>query len=56
VEKEIVNANGTWQSILKWGKNEGLDDDQQKAFEILAATYVLTFSDEAIIDTMNLET
>jgi hypothetical protein len=56
VVKEIVNANGTWQSILKWGKNGGLDDDQQTAFEILAATYVLTFSDEATIDTTNSET
>jgi hypothetical protein len=33
-----------------------LDDDQQMAFEILAATYVLTFSDEAIIDTTDSET
>jgi hypothetical protein len=56
VEKESINANGTWQSILRWGKNEVLDDDQQAAFEILAATYVLTFSDEAIIDTTNSET
>jgi len=55
-EKEIVNANGTWQSILKWGQNERLDDDQQTAFEILAATYVLSFSDEAIIDAMSSET
>jgi hypothetical protein len=28
VEKGIIIANGTWQSILKWVKNEGLDDDQ----------------------------
>jgi hypothetical protein len=56
VEKEIINPNGTWQSIQKWGKNEELHDDQQTAFEILAATYVLTFSDEAIIDTTNSET
>jgi hypothetical protein len=56
VEKEIINGNGTWQSIQRRGENEVLDDDQQTAFEILAATYVLTFSDEAIIDTTNLET
>jgi hypothetical protein len=49
VEKEIISANGTWQSIQKWGENEMLDDDQQMAFEILAATYILTFSDEAIM-------
>jgi hypothetical protein len=51
VEKEIISANGTWQSIQKWGENDVLDDDQQIAFEMLAATYVLTFSDEAIINT-----
>jgi hypothetical protein len=50
MEKENINANGTWQSMLKWGENEGLDDDQQTAFERLASTYALTFSDEAIIN------
>jgi hypothetical protein len=55
VEKDLIDATGTWQSILKWGENEGLDDDQQTAFEILAATYVLTFCDEASIGTKNLE-
>jgi hypothetical protein len=33
-----------------------LGNDQQTAFEILAATYVLTFSDEAKIATTNSET
>jgi hypothetical protein len=56
VEKEIISANRTWQSIQKWGENEVLDDDQQTAFERLGATYVLTFSDEAIINTTDLET
>jgi hypothetical protein len=28
----MINANGTCQSILKWGKNEGLGEDQQTAF------------------------
>jgi hypothetical protein len=54
VEKGIINANGTWQSILNWGKNEGLDDDQQTAFEVLAAKHVFPFSHEAIIKTANL--
>ena len=49
-EKEIVDANKTWQSISKWGKNEGLDKEQQTAFEILAAKYVLTFYEEAVVD------
>jgi hypothetical protein len=56
VEKEIIDANGTWQSILRWGQNERLDEDQKTAFEILAATYILSFSDEAAIDGMSAET
>jgi hypothetical protein len=56
VEKEIISANGTWQLIQKWGENEVIDDDQQTAFKILATTYVLTFSDEEIIDTTDPET
>jgi hypothetical protein len=52
-EKEIISANGTWQSISRWGENEGLDGDQQTAFEILAATYVLSFYDEAIVEATN---
>lgn len=46
-EKKFINANGTWQSIVKWGINAGLDLEQHTAFEILAATFVLTFYDEA---------
>jgi len=44
---KIIHANGSWQSIVAWGKEAGLDSEQQTAFEILAATYVLTFYDEA---------
>ena len=55
-ERTIINANGTWQSISKWGENEGLDGEQQTAFEILAARYVLTFYEEAISETSNSET
>lgn len=43
----IVNATGTWESIVVWGENAQLDSEQQTAFEILAATYVLSFYDEA---------
>jgi hypothetical protein len=50
-EKLVINANGTWQSISKWGENEGLDGEQQTAFEILAARYVLSFYEEAISET-----
>jgi hypothetical protein len=50
-----INANGTWQSIVKWGENDGLDTEQQTAFEILAATYVLTFYDDATTATINSE-
>ena len=42
-----VDAIGTWQSVVAWGKNAKLDPEQQIAFEILAATFVLGFLDEA---------
>jgi len=50
-----IYANGTWQSIVKWGENDGLDTEQQTAFEVLAATYVLSFYDEATTITINSE-
>jgi hypothetical protein len=50
-KKDIINANGTWQSITKWGENDGLDAGQQTAFEVLASTYVLSFYNEAIVET-----
>jgi hypothetical protein len=54
--KRKINANGTWwQSIVKWGENDGLDAEQQTAFEILAATYILSFYDEATSGTITLE-
>jgi hypothetical protein len=46
-------VNGSWQSISRWGENEGLDGDQQTAFEMLATTYVLSFYDEAIVEATN---
>jgi hypothetical protein len=55
-EKEIVNANGTWQSIAKWGENDGLDNEQQTAFEVLAATFVLSFYDEATVEAVTDQT
>ena len=42
-----VKAIGTWQSVVAWGINSGLDKEQQIAFQILVATYVLTFYEEA---------
>jgi hypothetical protein len=42
-----VQPNGTWESIVLWGVQEGLDDEQQVAMEILIATFVLTFYEEA---------
>ena len=44
---EKVDANGTWDSIVAFGKIAKLDREQQTAYEILAATYVLSFYEEA---------
>jgi hypothetical protein len=38
---------------LRWVESEGLDGDQQTAFEILVASYVLSFYDEAIVEATN---
>jgi hypothetical protein len=54
-EKAIICANGSWQSISKWGENDGLDKEQQTAFEILVATYVLSFYEEATVVSVNPE-
>jgi len=43
-------ANGTANSIILWGKRDKLDKEQQIAFEIITATYVLTFVNNAIGD------
>jgi len=52
-KKYVVEATGTWESIVAWAKNEGLDAEQETAFEILAAAYVLSFVDEAEDDLDN---
>ena len=48
-----VQATGTWQSIRQWGEIAGLDPEQKVAFEILSATYVLTFYNDATYATEN---
>ena len=47
-EKKIINATGSCESIQLWGENEKLDLEQQTAFEIVIASYVLTFYNEAM--------
>jgi hypothetical protein len=48
-----VNVNGSAESIIDFGKSYGLDPNQQLAFQILAATYVLTFFEEATTDNVH---
>jgi hypothetical protein len=43
-----ADASGSWDSVVNWGHKAGLDAEQQVAFEVLAASYVLTFYDEAV--------
>ena len=42
----VAVATGTWQSVVTWGKLAKLDPQQQTAFEILVATYILTFHED----------
>jgi hypothetical protein len=46
-------ANGSAHSIYVWGMNRHLDDDQRTAFEMITASFVLTFHDEAAINALN---
>ena len=45
-----VTATGSWESIVAWGRKANLDNAQQTAFQIMAATFVLTFLDDMDID------
>ncbi len=45
-----AEATGTWESIVAWGRENNLDAEQQTAFEILAATFVLNFLEESTED------
>ena len=42
-EKMIVSPNGSAESIIAFGMEQKLDLDQQTAFEIMTATFVLTY-------------
>jgi hypothetical protein len=46
-KNQTKNATGSRELIVKWGKHDGLDKNQQIAFKILAASYVLTFHEDA---------
>ena len=46
-EVRVLPANGSIDSILDWPRKAGLDDRQCRAFEIFAATFVLTFYKDA---------
>ena len=50
IKPYIIEPNGTWESIVAWGRNAKLDTEQEIAFQIMAATYVLTFIEEAVED------
>jgi hypothetical protein len=45
-----ADASGSWESVVNWGRIAQLDAEQEVAFQVLAATYVLTFYDEANVN------
>ena len=49
-EKWSVEATGTWQSIIAWARVADLDEEQQTAFEILVAIFVLSFHENKMDD------
>ena len=44
---QTSNATGSVASIIEWCKNDRLDTNQQIAVEIIVATYILTFYEDA---------
>lgn len=53
---QTSNATGSVDSIIQWCKNDNLDRNQQVAVEIMVATYVLTFHENAEGDEVLQET
>ena len=44
---KLLEANGSVRSIIDWARKARLDREQRRAFEILAATFVLSFYNDA---------
>jgi hypothetical protein len=42
-EVDMIDPNGTKESIISWGQFYGLDDNQQGAFEVAASNFVMTY-------------
>jgi len=42
-EAEVMEANGSVESIIDWAEKSKLDPGQRRAFEIFASTFILTF-------------
>ena len=40
---DMMDPNGTKESIISWGQFYGLDDNQQGAFEVAASNFVMTY-------------
>jgi hypothetical protein len=47
IHNKTSNATGSVASIIEWCKNDNLDTNQQIAVEIMVATYILTFYEDA---------
>ena len=49
IRKQTIQATGDARSIVNFGLSKGLDKEQQRAFEVLVASFVLTYYDDATI-------
>ena len=45
----VIEANGSAASIIEWARAANLDREQRRAFEIIVASFVLTFYKDASI-------
>ena len=44
---QLCDANGSAISIIEWGCKCNLDNHQRRAFEVIAASFVLTYFKDA---------
>ena len=50
---DVLEANGSVDSIFDWAKKAGLDQQQRRAFEIIIGHFLLTFVLEAVSSSMD---
>ena len=53
---DVLDANGSAESIIDWAKKASLDRQQRRAFEIITSAAILAFHGDALEESENLST